>query len=113
MACLKKIRSSNFSGFMTGERDKGRYQVAPHLKKYITFKQLNLLGDWPMKGSFDVVFCRNVVIYFDKKIQRKLFDRYADLLTPNGHLFIGHSETLHGVTRRFQSLGKTIYRRIE
>ncbi len=106
---------NNFSSTQPSIRTNGRQsaacEVAPHVKKYITFKQLNLLEDWPMKGPFDIIFCRNVVIYFDKTIQRTLFDRYADILTPNGHLFIGHSETLHGVTQRFESLGKTIYRR--
>jgi len=105
----------NFSSAEPSVRSSGRQsaacEVVPHIKNYITFKQLNLLEDWPMKGPFDVIFCRNVVIYFDKTIQRTLFDRYADTLTPNGHLFIGHSETLHGVTQRFESLGKTIYRR--
>lgn len=88
------------------------YLVANHLKNYITFNQLNLLEDWPIKGKFDFIFCRNVVIYFNKDTQRILFDRYANALKPNGYLFIGHSETLHGVTTRFESLGKTIYRKI-
>jgi len=89
----------------------GRVRVKPSLQDLITFKRLNLLGDWPMKGPFDVIFCRNVVIYFNKETQRKLFDRYADMLTPNGYLFIGHSESLHRVSDRFESLGKTIYRK--
>lgn len=93
----------------------GRDQVKikPELKEFITFKPLNLLHEWPMKGPFDVIFCRNVVIYFDKATQRALFDRYADILKPDGYLFIGHSETLHNVTSRFRSLGKTIYQRIK
>lgn len=88
------------------------FEVSPHLRKYITFNRLNLLGDWPMKGKFDVIFCRNVVIYFNKDTQRVLFDRYAEMLKSGGYLFIGHSETLHGVTKRFESLGRTIYRKI-
>jgi len=60
-----------------------------------------------------VIFCRNVVIYFSKDTQRVLFDRYAEILNPNGYLFIGHSESLHGVSRRFESLGRTIYRKVE
>ena len=82
------------------------------LKRYITFNQLNLLGDWPMRGPFDVIFCRNVVIYFDKDTQRVLFDRIADILTPGGTLFIGHSETLFRVSERFESLGRTMYRKL-
>lgn len=65
-----------------------------------------------MKGQFDVIFCRNVVIYFDKETQRKLFKRYAQVLKPGGYLFIGHSENLHKVSDEFESLGQTIYRRL-
>jgi chemotaxis protein methyltransferase CheR len=64
-----------------------------------------------MKGPFDVIFCRNVVIYFDKPTQRLLFERYADLLAPQGFLYVGHSESLHGVSERFKLIGRTIYRR--
>jgi len=91
--------------------DDDMVEMRPELKSLITFRQLNLLGPWPMKGPFDAIFCRNVVIYFDKPTQRALFDRYADLLTPDGHLFVGHSETLHNVTSRFRHLGRTIHRR--
>jgi chemotaxis protein methyltransferase CheR len=83
------------------------------LKALITFKQLNLLEPWPMKGPFDVIFCRNVVIYFDKATQRRLFDRMADLQEPGGWLFIGHSENLLNVTRRYKLVGRTVYRRVE
>ncbi len=88
-------------------------RVKRSLQELITFKPLNLLERWPMKGPFDVIFCRNVVIYFDKETQRKLFNRYADMLAPGGYLFIGHSENLHKVCNRFESLGKTIYRKID
>ena len=85
--------------------------VKPSLKEMIAFKQLNLLESWPMRGKFDVIFCRNVVIYFSKETQRVLFERYAEMLSPNGYLFIGDSESLHGVTDRFETLGGTIYRK--
>jgi chemotaxis protein methyltransferase CheR len=83
------------------------------LKELITFKRLNLLDRWPMQGSFDIIFCRNVVIYFDKETQRRLFDRMADLQEPGGWLFIGHSENLLNVTRRYKLVGRTVYRRLE
>jgi chemotaxis protein methyltransferase CheR len=89
------------------------FAASADLKSLITFKQLNLLDPWPMKGPFDVIFCRNVVIYFDKATQRGLFDRMADLQEPGGWLFIGHSETLHNVTRRYKLVGRTVYRRVE
>ena len=89
----------------------GRVQVAPALRGMITFRRLNLMEEWPMRGVFDIVFCRNVVIYFDKPTQRVLFERFADILIDRGHLFVGHSESLFKVTERFASLGKTIYQR--
>lgn len=82
------------------------------LKRLIAFKPLNLLNPWPMKGPFDIIFCRNVVIYFDKPTQKALFDRYADILAPNGFLYVGHSESLFRVSERFQLIGKTVYRRL-
>ena len=84
-------------------------RVGDEVRSLITFRQLNLMHDWPMRGLFDVIFCRNVVIYFDKPTQRRLFDRYADLLADGGHLFIGHSETLFKVSDRFTLIGRTIY----
>ena len=83
--------------------------VARDLQNMITFKQLNLLNDWPMKGQFDFIFCRNVVIYFNKDTQRVLFDRYADHLADDGYLIVGHSESLHKVSDRFKLLSKTVY----
>lgn len=89
----------------------GMVRMSDSLREMITFKQLNLMHEWPLKGPFDVIFCRNVVIYFDKDTQRVLFDRYANLLDQEAHLFIGHSESLHNVTNRFKLLGKTIYQK--
>jgi chemotaxis protein methyltransferase CheR len=89
----------------------GKVRVSPELQSIIAFKQLNLLKDWPMRGPFDIIFCRNVVIYFDKDTQRTLFDRYANLLAPHGYLYVGHSESLHQISNRFKLIGKTIYQR--
>jgi chemotaxis protein methyltransferase CheR len=90
----------------------GKVRIAPRAQALIRFRQLNLMAPWPMKGPFDVIFCRNVVIYFDKPTQRQLFDRYADFLAPRGFLYVGHSESLHGVSERFKLIGRTIYRRV-
>ena len=92
--------------------DGKRITLVPEARAMVSFKRLNLLERWPMKGPFDIIFCRNVVIYFNKDTQRTLFDRYADMLPHDGHLFIGHSENLSGVCDRFQNLGQTIYRKI-
>ncbi len=96
--------------FMRGRKDKaGLLQIKSELQQMITFKQLNLMGDWPMTGPFDVIFCRNVIIYFDKPTQRVLMERYAELMAGHGKLFLGHSETLYRVTDRFKLMGQTIY----
>lgn len=98
--------------FLTGRDERaGLVKVKPALAEKIVFKSLNLLEPWPFKQQFDIVFCRNVVIYFDKTTQAKLFDRFANQMVPDGHLFVGHSETLYKVSDRFKLLGNTIYRR--
>ena len=97
---------------LTARRTNGSVAMTDGLKQLIAFKPLNLLGPWPMRGQFDVIFCRNVVIYFEKAVQRILFDRFADIMAPGGYLLIGHSETLFRITDRFESLGRTIYRKI-
>lgn len=89
-----------------------KVRVVEEARNLISFKHLNLVGQWPMKGPFDIIFCRNVVIYFDKDTQRVLFDRYANLLAPGGFLYIGHSENLFGITERFKLLGRNIHRKI-
>lgn len=91
----------------------GMVRMDSRLRDMITFKQLNLLHEWPFKGPFDFMFCRNVVIYFNKDTQKVLFDRYAELLPANAPLFIGHSESLFKVTDRFKSMGQTIYRKVK
>jgi len=94
------------------ETKAGTLTASPALKSLITFRQLNLMHQWPFKGPFDIIFCRNVVIYFDKETQRALFDRMAELQRNDDHLFIGHSESLFKVCDRYQLIGKTIYRKV-
>lgn len=89
----------------------GQVRVAPRLRGLVEFRRLNLMGPWPMHGPFDAIFCRNVVIYFDKATQKELVERYADLLPGDGHLFLGHSETLYRLTDRLEHIGQTVYRR--
>lgn len=87
-------------------------EMSQSIKSLITFNQLNLLEPWPMKGPFDVIFCRNVIIYFDNATKVALFDRYADMLKPGGWMIIGHSENLFRISDRFRLIGKTVYQRI-
>jgi chemotaxis protein methyltransferase CheR len=87
-------------------------QIGPEPAALITFKQLNLMQSLPMKGPLDVVFCRNVVIYFDKETQRDLFARISRLQRPGDLLFLGHSESLFKVSDSYALIGKSIYRRV-
>ncbi|HLZ97420.1 MAG TPA: protein-glutamate O-methyltransferase CheR [Steroidobacteraceae bacterium] len=95
----------------SGEGAQRTYQVIPELARLITFKQINLMHELPMPGPLDAIFCRNVVIYFDKDTQRALFARIAKLQRPGDLLFLGHSETLFKVTDDYALIGRTIYRR--
>ena len=88
-----------------------RYRVGPALRKMIRLAPLNLMQAWPMKGPFNVIFCRNVMIYFDRPTQQELVNRFYDLLMPGGYLFVGHSEGLSGVRHAFQYMKPAIYRK--
>ncbi|SGY99831.1 Chemotaxis protein methyltransferase [Moritella viscosa] len=88
-----------------------QYVMDDKVKDIITFKQLNLLAKWPMTGLFDVIFCRNVLIYFNDETKRKLIQRFYSLLKPGGYLFIGHSESLQGFNTHFTLVGQTVYQR--
>jgi len=88
------------------------HQVKPELVALVTFKQLNLIHTLPMRGPLDAIFCRNVVIYFDKDTQRELFARIARLQRPGDLLFLGHSESLFKVCDSYALIGKTIHRRL-
>ena len=87
------------------------YQVRPELRRLITVKQLNLMHPFPHKGPLEAVFCRNVVIYFDKDTQRDLIARISRLQRHGATLFLGHSETLFKVSTDYTLIGRTIYRR--
>ena len=89
-----------------------KVRVKNELRQLISFKQLNLMGEWPMKGPFDFMFCRNVLIYFDKETKEMLANRYAELLASKSYLFIGHSESLHQLSTDFDLIGNTIYQKI-
>ena len=102
-------RAKRFFQRGKGERE-GMVRVRPELRQMITFKQLNLLGDsWPLTGQFDVIFCRNVMIYFDKPTQRKILSRFVPLMKPSALLFAGHSENFLYVSESLKLRGKTVY----
>jgi len=88
----------------------GLVRVRPELRQMITFKQVNLLADqWGVSGPFDVIFCRNVMIYFDKPTQGRILDRFAPMMKEDGLLFAGHSENFLYVSDAFKLRGKTVY----
>lgn len=98
--------------FLRGEGEyEGLASVHPKLRELVTILPLNLLHEWPMQGPFDAIFCRNVVIYFDQPTKQKLFHRFARLLPSGGPLFLGHSESMHGLSDEFDLIGRTIYRK--
>ncbi len=99
--------------FRRGKREQGgNVRLVDEIREMVVFRQLNLMHDWPMRGPFDTIFCRNVMIYFNKETQARLTDRYADILAADGHLVIGHSESLFKISDRFDLIGKTIYQKI-
>lgn len=87
----------------------GRIRVPQAVSQIISFKPLNLMAPWPMKGPFDAIFCRNVAIYFDKPTQGEVFGRLGRILAPGGYLYIGHSENVGSASTSFRLVGKTIY----
>lgn len=91
--------------------NKEKCRIKAQYRKLIKFQQLNLMHDWQLSQKYDVIFCRNVLIYFDNPKKQRLINMYHQHLKPNGLLFLGHSETLHKLSDDFESVGKTIYRR--
>jgi len=99
--------------FLRGRGDQtGLFKVKPHLTSAITFRRVNLMDDrFPIKNPLDLIFCRNVMIYFDRPTQGKLVNKFHQYLKPGGYLFIGHSESLQWVEHPFKSLAPTIYQK--
>jgi chemotaxis protein methyltransferase CheR len=97
--------------FLRGEaKNEGFVRVRDELKRLVSFRRLNLLDEsWPMRGRFDFIFCRNVMIYFDRPTQHALLERLAQRLQPDGLLFVGHSESLHHASELFSICGNTVY----
>lgn len=99
--------------FLRGRGEQaGVFKVKPHLAEAITFRRMNLMDDrFPIKNPLDLIFCRNVMIYFDRPTQETLVNKFHQYLKPGGYLFIGHSESLQWVTHPFKSVAPTIYQK--
>jgi chemotaxis protein methyltransferase CheR len=95
--------------FYSCAQDPRFVEPAPEIRRLISFAHLNLLETWPFTGPLDFIFCRNVMIYFDKPTQQRLIERFFDILSPGGVLCTGHSESLTGITHRFNYVRPTIY----
>lgn len=93
-------------------KHEGYFRVKPFLQEMIQFRRLNLIEPFPFKRGFDLILCRNVMIYFDKSIQEALVNKLYDALCHGGYLFVGHSETLMGVDHRFRYVRPSIYRKV-
>ena len=109
---LQKIPDARLkSFFLRGEGiNDGFARVRNELRSLVTFKRLNLLDEkWPMRGRFDFIFCRNVMIYFDRETQHAILKKMAHYLQPDGLLFVGHSESFHHAADLFRPCGKTVY----
>lgn len=87
----------------------GTIGLPQEVRELVSFKPLNLIAPWPMKGPFDAIFCRNVAIYFDKPTQGEVFGRFSKMLAPQAFLYIGHSENLGAGGGDFRLVGKTVY----
>jgi chemotaxis protein methyltransferase CheR len=90
---------------------RGQWRIGDALRSAVAFRALNLFDAWPMRGQFDVIFCRNVIIYFDDTNKRRLVARFADALAPGGYLVLGHSESLLNEVRGLEPCGRTAYRK--
>lgn len=107
---LQAIPPAYHSIMLAPRRQPDEIMMAEKISSLISFAELNLISDWPMQRQFDVIFCRNAAIYFDKQTQSKLWDRFANMLKPGGHLMIGHSERLSGrAEQSLKSVGITTY----
>lgn len=109
---LEKISKEKLRQFFLKGKgpQSGSARVRPELRNMITFRQLNLLDEsWPIRGPFDAIFCRNVMIYFDKPTQYKILKKFVPLLAPDGLLFAGHSESFQHASDLFRLREKTVY----
>ena len=110
-ARVKPLTQEQKRRFLIPNRIEGEnvYQVSRELQSIITFRYLNLMKEWPFNGPFDIIFCRNVMIYFDKPTQARLVERFGRCLTKEGVLCVGHSESLAGIEHKYRFVQPATY----
>lgn len=108
---LEKVDKTLVKKYFNRITDGGetKYEVTQEIRKLVTIGRLNLMDPWPIKGPFDVIFCRNVMIYFDSQTREDLVVRFHELLRPGGFLAIGSAETLTGLSTKFRTLQPSVY----
>jgi len=106
---LEKLAGERLLRWFEPGGEAHQYRVCEELRQLVSFKALNLVGPWPMRGPFDVIFCRNVMIYFDRPTQQRLIHRFWDMLAPGGELFVGHAESLTGLAHQFTYVRPAVY----
>ncbi|MBN2808704.1 MAG: protein-glutamate O-methyltransferase [Deltaproteobacteria bacterium] len=108
---LRNVSGNMLRKYFTGSRDGSRFKVDDKLAAYIKFARLNLMHAFPFKGHFDCIFCRNVMIYFDRPTQAELVNKFSAFLNPGGYLMIGHSESLTNVEHNLIYVQPSLYRK--
>lgn len=110
---LQSLPSTQFKKYFSelNAQQERSYRVDESIRKLVRLAWLNLLEPWPMKGPFNVIFCRNVMIYFDRPTQQRLIQRFYELLEPGGYLFVGHSEGLSSISHQFRYMRPATYRK--
>ncbi len=100
--------------FQRGRGDfSGRIRVKPEIRKHISFRELNLIDAWPMREHYDIIFCRNVMIYFGWDFKETLVERFAAMQEPGDLLFVGHSENLTSISGAYRPVERTVYERVD
>ncbi len=113
-ADIEKIASGKFSDWAArwfAPCDTGTRRAKDELRSLITFRRLNFMDKWPMSGPFDVIFCRNVFIYFDKEMQKSCLEKFSKVQRSGDRLFLGHSESVNGITDDYKLTSQTVYLR--
>ncbi len=106
-----RLRARSFLPVSDAGSEGGLYRVRDEIRSMVSLAPLNLMGPWPMRGPFDLIMCRNVMIYFDRATRERLIDRFTRLLPTGGYLMVGHSESLNGLSHELEYIQPAVYRK--